>query len=115
MDVEYMIVQEMNKLESVLEQPEKAERNSFNWSDLMVNPGKKALLIGIGLSVLNQFCGCLAMLYYTATIFKDAGSTMEPNSAAIVVGSIQFFGSFITTNLIDRAGRKVMQNLSKSY
>lgn len=94
-----------NTVGSVTE--EKTNENTFKWSDLTVAPGKKAMLIGLVLALLNQFCGCFAMLNYTAKIFEDAGSSMSPNTAAIVVGIIQIIGSYMPTLLVDRAGRKV--------
>lgn len=68
---------------------------------------RKAILIGVFLAWLNQFCGCFAMLNYTATIFAEAGSNLTPNMSAIIVGIIQLLGAYISTFLVDRAGRKV--------
>lgn len=74
----------------------------------IVNPiARKALLIGLGLVALNQFCGIFAMLNYTATIFAEAGTDLTPNMAAIIVGIIQLIGSYFSTILVDRTGRKV--------
>lgn len=98
---------EMTKLKNSLHKSGKREVKSFNWSDLMQNPGRKSFLIGIVLAILNQFCGCIAMSNYTANIFKESGSSLSPNTSAIVVGIIQLIGSLIATNLVDRAGRKV--------
>lgn len=104
---------EVEKLRNSLSKVNKSTIGSFEWSDLMKNPGRKAFLIGILLAVLNQFCGCIAMSNYTANIFKESGSTLPPNLSAIVVGAIQFIGSFIATNLVDRAGRKVNEPLER--
>ena len=57
---------------------------------------------------LNQFCGCFAMLNFTAMIFKESGSTMSPNVSSIIVGGIQIIGSMFPTFLVDRLGRKLM-------
>lgn len=84
------------------------DNNSWDWRDLMTAPGRRAMTIGIFLIVLNQCCGCFAMLNYTANIFKEAGSNMSANVAAIIVGIIQLLGAFLATNLVDLAGRKVM-------
>lgn len=64
-------------------------------------------MIGVGLVALNQFCGCFAMVNYTATIFQEAGSDLTPNMAAIVIGAIQLVGAYFSTVLVERAGRKV--------
>lgn len=62
-------------------------------SDFASKQARKAMIIGIALVALNQFCGCFAMLNYTASIFKESGSSMSPNMSAIVVGTIQLVGS----------------------
>ncbi|XP_031634206.1 facilitated trehalose transporter Tret1-like [Contarinia nasturtii] len=107
---DYELLQiELNKLKTMIGNVEKNESNSkLSWSDLLNGPGKKAMMIGIVLSLLNQFCGCFAMLNYTANIFKEAGSSVSPNKSAIVVGVIKLIGSYISTNLVDRAGRKFL-------
>lgn len=81
--------------------------NSLKWSDLTKPPAPKSLIIGIVLSGLNQFCGCFAMMNYTANVFEEAGSNLSPNVSAIVVGTIALLGSYTSTSLVDRAGRKV--------
>lgn len=107
----------MNKLKSsfvsngCISASDKQNSVSFVWLDLVTGTGRKAIIIGIVLVALNQFCGCFAMLNYTATIFKEAGSTMTPNVAAIVVGLIQVVGSYSATFLVDRTGRKVTKIL----
>ena len=73
----------------------------------VTTPAIKAFRICIALMALNQFCGCFAMLNYTATIFAESGSNLSPNMSAIVIGVIQIIGSYISTMLVDRAGRKV--------
>lgn len=100
---------EMSKLKnSIGETNEKSNGNPFNWSDLTRAPGRKAITIGIVLAALNQFCGCFAMLNYTASIFGEAGSNMSPNMSAIIVGVIQLAGSYAATILVERAGRKFL-------
>lgn len=82
--------------------------DSFNLSLHTDQPAaRRALTIGLGLVALNQFCGCFAMLNYTATIFAESGSSLSPNMAAIVIGLIQLAGSYFSTLLVERAGRKV--------
>lgn len=94
--------------------------NSDKWSELWTRRGRKAMTIGLVLSALNQFSGCVAMLSYTATIFQEAGSALSPNESAIIVGTIQFIGTCALVFLVDRAGRKVglhfiFQNLLNNF
>lgn len=105
---QYETVQmEMKKLSGTIDASNKCDGKSMSWSDCVKNPGRKALTIGVGLSIVNQFCGIPALIAYTTNIFEEAGSNISPDSATIVVGLIQVFGTFVTTNLVDRAGRKV--------
>lgn len=84
-----------------------SHESRMEWSDLMTNPGRKAMIIGIALAALNQLSGCFAMISYTASIFEAAESAMDPNTSAIIIGVIQLLGSFASIYFIDRAGRKV--------
>lgn len=75
--------------------------------DLLRNPGRKAIIIGIVLAALNHITGSYALISYTATIFKESGSMISPNESALVVGVIQLIGTFVVPVLIERSGRKV--------
>lgn len=103
----------MNKLRRINDGGETGQQKlkpiQFKWSDLIIGPGAKAMTIGIVLMILNQFCGCFAMLNYTSIIFKEAGSEMPANEAAIVVGVIQLVGACFPVFLVERIGRKVCE------
>lgn len=101
---------EMSKLKDAFNSSKKTEEleyNSLKWSDLTTKEAKKSLLIGLVLAVLNQFCGCFALINYTAKIFEESGSSTSPNESAIFIGLIQLIGSYVPIVLADRAGRKV--------
>lgn len=68
----------------------------------------KALIIGIGFSFGQQFCGILAILTYTVMLFKEAGTELSPFTCAIIVGLLQLCSSFVSSQLVDKAGRKVL-------
>lgn len=48
------------------------------------------------------------MLNYTAVIFEQAGSSLPPTVAAIIVGVIQLMGTYASTLLVERLGRKIL-------
>lgn len=106
-----LVQMEINRLKCICDEikTQANGKNSWNWCDMITAPGRQAMTIGIVLIVLNQCCGCFAMLNYTATIFQEAESNMSPNVSAIIVGVIQLLGSYIATNLVERTGRKVIQ------
>lgn len=72
------------------------------------------MLIGFFLISLNQFSGTLAIITYTADIFKSSGSTLSPNESSIIVAFIQLIGVYVSSNCVDRFGRKVRQPASCS-
>lgn len=52
------------------------------------------------------------MLNYTASIFQESGSDLDPHISAIVIAAIQILGVYCSTNLVDRVGRKTLLTFS---
>lgn len=104
-----LLQMEMNKLQTAIKQVklEKSDETSLKWSDFTAKTARKSLGISIAVVVLSQFNGVVAMQNYTAIIFHKSGSKLSPNISTIIVGAIQLLGSILSTNLVDRAGRKV--------
>lgn len=75
---------------------------------------RKGLLIGVCLMAINQFSGCFALINYSATIFKDSGSDINPNLSSIILASIQVLGTYVSTFLVDKVGRKILLVISCS-
>lgn len=99
---------EIHKLRSV----SSTDENRLTFTDFTTPFAKKALVIGVSLVALNQFCGCFTMLSYTAKIFEESGSNLAPNTSAIIVAVIQLCGTYISTILVDRSGRKLLLSVS---
>lgn len=57
---------------------------------------------------ISQFSGSFVLVNFAVTIFRDSGSDFDPNSSAIVMGGLQIFGTYMTSALIDKVGRKVL-------
>ncbi|XP_059483953.1 facilitated trehalose transporter Tret1 isoform X2 [Neocloeon triangulifer] len=81
-------------------------------SDLLARANLRPLGISVGLMVFQQFSGINAVIFYTVSIFRMAGSTVDDNLAAIIVGVVNFGSTFVATLLIDRLGRKVLLYVS---
>ncbi|XP_014254945.1 facilitated trehalose transporter Tret1 isoform X2 [Cimex lectularius] len=78
---------------------------------------KKYLLpisISLGLMFFQQLSGINAVIFYTVSIFKDAGSTIDSNLSSIIVGLVNVGATLMATLLIDRLGRKVLMYISNS-
>lgn len=89
-----------------------ADDRMKDWHDLknmlLRNPGKKALIIGFGLYMIESFTGHFVLMNYTASIFKYAGSALPPNESALIVASVQFIGNLCVPVLVELTGRKVI-------
>lgn len=71
--------------------------------------------IGVILMVLHEFNGCFTMTNYAGIIFSQAGSRLSPSVSSIIIGTIQFFGAYVSTILVDRLGRKVWSNNNRKF
>ncbi|XP_034651607.1 facilitated trehalose transporter Tret1 isoform X1 [Drosophila subobscura] len=80
--------------------------------ELLKRNNLKPLSISLGLMFFQQLSGINAVIFYTVSIFKDAGSTIDGNVCTIIVGVVNFLATFIATLLIDRAGRKILLYVS---
>lgn len=89
--------------------PESDEYNkcSFHWSDLACRSTWRTLLIIVFSAALSRCSGGLTILTWTTFKLKVVDSTIPSNISRIVVCTIQFVGSLIVLNLVDRVGRKV--------
>lgn len=62
----------------------------------------------------QQFSGINAVIFFSVQIFKAAGSNLDPNVCAIIVGVVQVLMTFASAALVERAGRKVLLLLSST-
>ncbi len=84
------------------------ESQPGGWKDLLEPAVRAALLVGVGLAVLQQVTGINTVIYYAPTIIQFTG--INGNSAAIVaslgVGVVNILATLVALRLIDRAGRR---------
>ncbi|KNA22745.1 hypothetical protein SOVF_031630 [Spinacia oleracea] len=75
---------------------------------------KKMLIAGCGIQIFQQITGIDAVVYYSPTIFKDAGisSNTELLAATVAVGFTKTFSILIAIFLIDHLGRKPLLYVS---
>ncbi len=74
-----------------------------------------ALVIGIGLAVLQQVTGINVFLYYGPEIFKKLGSgTKAALLQTVTVGAVNLFFTVIAIFTVDRWGRKPLMLLGVS-
>lgn len=61
---------------------------------------------------VSQFGGQFALTSYALTIFRESGSTIDPNISSVIMGLIQIVGTCSGSMLIDHLGRKVLLLIS---
>uniref|UniRef100_A0A5B6ZY00 Putative Tonoplast monosaccharide transporter2 isoform 1 n=1 Tax=Davidia involucrata TaxID=16924 RepID=A0A5B6ZY00_DAVIN len=98
-------------------QPSEAAAKGIGWGDLFEPGVKHALIVGIGIQILQQFSGINGVLYYTPQILEQAGVGVLLSNMGIGSDSASLLISALTTllmlpsigfamRLMDIAGRR---------
>ncbi len=98
---------ELGKVEAQIS--EEAAEGEARWSEVFSPRVRKALIVGVGLSIFQQVTGINAIIYYANTIFESAGlvSTQSQTAATLyAVGLTNVLATFIAVAYIDRFGRR---------
>ena len=80
------------------------------WSELLQPVVKAALVVGVGLAILQQVTGINTVIYYAPTIVEFTGVNSSAGSilAAVGVGVINVGFTLLALRLLDRAGRRTL-------
>jgi sugar porter (SP) family MFS transporter len=81
-----------------------------SWRDLLQPAVKAALLVGIGLAILQQITGINTVIYYAPTIIQQAGISSDSSAifASLGVGVINVLMTVVALRLLDRVGRRTL-------
>ncbi|HRW58797.1 MAG TPA: sugar porter family MFS transporter, partial [Chlamydiales bacterium] len=95
--------------DEVVDEPRRHEADkTSSWGYLFSKAMRPALIVGVGISILQQITGINIVFYYAPRIFQLAG--FESASAAILasmgVGIVNVFITIIALWLIDLVGRR---------
>lgn len=106
------VLQKLNTAEEVAQVQSEIENsmqqeNKNQWKHLGNPLYKKALFVGIGLSVLQQLTGINAILYYAPEIFKSLGSSTDVSLLETsILGVVNLIFTLLAIKLVDKMGRK---------
>lgn len=93
--------------QEVLEIKESFKLESGSIRQLFSPALKLALIVGVGLAILQQVTGINAIMYYAPEIFKQTGAGTNASLVqTILVGLINFLFTILAIWLIDKVGRK---------
>jgi MFS transporter, SP family, galactose:H+ symporter len=78
------------------------------WSELLQPVVKAALVVGVGLAILQQVTGINTVIYYAPTIVEYTGVNSSAGSilAAVGVGVINVAMTIVALRLLDKLGRR---------
>ena len=78
------------------------------WSDLRHPVIRAALVVGVGLAILQQVSGINTVIYYAPTIVQYTGvdSSAAAILASVAVGIVNVGMTLVAIRLLDRAGRR---------
>jgi len=80
------------------------------WRDLLAPAVKAALVVGIGLAILQQITGINTVIYYAPTIIQETGIDSDASSilASLGVGIVNVLMTVVALRLLDSRGRREM-------
>jgi MFS transporter, SP family, arabinose:H+ symporter len=83
------------------------EIQKVNFRSLLEPGMSKLLLIGVGIAVLQQWCGINVIFYYAQEIFTAAGYGVSGVLFNIVItGAVNLVFTLVAIRLVDRRGRR---------
>lgn len=89
-----------------------AKKNKFRFKELFKMAYLKPLGISMGLMFAQQFSGINAVMFYSVSIFKAAGSSIDSNLCTIILGIVNILATIFSNTFIDRLGRKILLYIS---
>ncbi|KAJ0170751.1 hypothetical protein K1T71_013523 [Dendrolimus kikuchii] len=97
------------ELEDMQKEVDDASRHRAGMLSIITNRASRmALVCGLGLMFFQQFSGINAVIFYTNQIFKSAGSNIPAEIATIIVGVVQTIATYISSVLVEKAGRRIL-------
>lgn len=85
----------------------KGQKTSF-WDALSRASTIKAIIIGFGLMLFQQASGINAVIFFTGAIFEAANTGIDTGLAVILVGVMQVVAVFVSSLIVDKAGRRLL-------
>jgi len=100
--------------EDILNSVQESENLSAGLGDLFKGSNLAPFIICLWLMLGQQLSGMNAVMFYCVSIFEQSGSSMNSNVANIIIGAVQIVATIIAALVMDKAGRRMLLNLSSS-
>ena len=79
-----------------------ARKNKLTPKELLNKSYLRPFIVSTGLMLFQQLSGINAVMFYSVSIFKDAGSSVDSNVATIILGIVNIGATVVSNILIDR-------------
>ena len=96
---DYDITMELSSMETMAIL---ARKNKISFKELFSASYLKPFIVSSGLMLFQQLSGINAVMFYSVSIFKDSGSSIDSNLATIILGIVNICATIISNILIDR-------------
>lgn len=100
-----------SELDAIVEAQSAKGNSAVSPRELLHGAAGRAMVVGVCLMLFQQFSGINAVIFYTQSIFEDAG-VESANVAALSVSATQVIVTAISCLLVDRAGRRMLLMLA---
>ncbi|CAL4072090.1 unnamed protein product, partial [Meganyctiphanes norvegica] len=90
-----------------LEQRNIGSSKKSGYRSLLTGDTGRRLGVVLSLFFFQQFCGNYVFMIYTSRVLKNAGSSLDPDAATIIVAVVRVIGTVVAIVLMDRVGRRV--------
>src|SRR5689334_13561361 len=86
----------------------RAEAATASWRALLTRTVRPALVIAVGLALIQQLTGINTVIYYAPQIFRSAGLGSDSAAiwASVTVSIVNVGATFIAIRFVDRVGRR---------
>lgn len=87
--------------------------HSAGFRELLASqPAKRAMVICIGLVLIQELSGIHPIMAYLKPIFQESGTKISPDLSTVIFGLSQISSNFITALIVERVGRRVLYLVS---
>ncbi|XP_050295782.1 facilitated trehalose transporter Tret1-like [Anthonomus grandis grandis] len=106
-------VEVQDEINEVLAGMEKQNQGQGGFKELITTqPSQRALVICIGLVLLQELSGIHPIMAYLKPIFQASGTKISPDLSTVIFGLSQISSNFITALIVERIGRRVLYIVS---
>ena len=106
---QYDITIELSDMESIALMQRKQKLKA---KELISMSNVRPFIASVGLMLFQQLSGINAVMFYSVSIFKTAGSSIDSNLATIILGVVNICATIVSNVLVDKVGRKMLLYVS---